>query len=46
MLGVLGIIFDKRKWLSIVTTVISGGLVAFWFAMIAISLAMTSGYMG
>ncbi len=45
MLGVVGIIFDKRKWLSIVTTVISGGLVAFYFVMIAISLVMQFRYM-
>jgi len=46
VLGVVGIIFDKRKWLSIVTTVISGGLVAFWFAMIAISMVMQFRHMG
>ena len=38
MLGVTGIIFDRRKWLAIITTIIAGGLVtAYLYAMVITS---------
>jgi fatty-acid desaturase len=38
VLGVVGIIFDKRKWLAVVTTVIAGLLVAWYVVMIGASI--------
>ncbi len=37
MLGVTGIIFDRRKWLAIVTTVIACGLVSVYLYAMAIA---------
>jgi hypothetical protein len=38
MLGVTGIIFDRRKWLAIITTIIAGGLVTVYlYAMVIAS---------
>jgi len=35
MLGVTGIIFDRSKWLAIITTVVAGiPMVCFFYAMI------------
>ena len=38
MLGVTGIIFDRIKWLAIVTTTITGGLVSLYFYAMAIRI--------
>ena len=38
VLGVLGIILDKKKWLAVVTTVITALLVAWYVVMIAASV--------
>jgi len=39
ILGILGIVCDRRKLLAIMTTVIAGGLIAAWACMIAIQVA-------
>lgn len=38
--GVLGIILDKKKWLSITTTIITALLVAWYVVMIAASVIL------
>jgi hypothetical protein len=37
-LGIVGIICDKRKWLTIITTVLAGGLILLYICMMAISI--------
>ena len=37
MFGVTGIIFDRRKWLAIITTVTTGGLVFVYLYAMAIT---------
>ena len=39
MLGVTGIIFDRRKWLAIVTTVIAAIPMIFYFYMVILRMA-------
>ena len=38
MFGVIGIIFDRHKWLAIITTIIAGGMVfVYLYAMVITS---------
>ena len=37
--GIVGIVCDRRKLLAIITTLIAGGLMAFWACMMAIQIA-------
>ena len=39
MFGVIGIIFDRRKWLSIITTVIAAIPMILFFYMIILRVA-------
>jgi len=36
--GIVGIIFDRRKLLAIIATIIAGGFVLFYFCMIGINI--------
>ena len=38
IVGIVGIICDKRKILAIITTTIAGGFVLFYLCMMAISM--------
>jgi hypothetical protein len=37
MFGIIGIIFDRRKLLAIITTAIAGGIVLVWIYAVAVS---------
>ena len=39
VLGILGIILDQRKWLAILTTIITGSLVAIYIILMVISMS-------
>jgi hypothetical protein len=38
IVGIIGIIFDRRKLLAIIATIVAGGLVLFCLFMMAVSI--------
>ena len=40
MFGITGIIFDRRKLLAIITTIIAGGVMFVWFYAIALRVML------
>lgn len=42
VLGILGIIFDRRKVLAIITTTIAAGFILFYVSMIIISIVVSA----
>jgi len=42
VLGILGIVFDRRKVLAIIATVIAGGFILFYLSMIIIMMTRSA----